>query len=104
MRLLTFCIMVGGLTLASPSAALAKTTWKAKVGGKTFRITLDDGVVNVVDKSLLTGRNMEVRDMMRAAVIQATGCEIIDEMWFDAKMKGRFKCPDGTGPRSPVGS
>lgn len=103
-RLMRFSLVVVevALLVGLPGQASAKTTWKTKVEGTTFRITLDGDVVNVVDKSIFTGRNMDVRDKMRAAVLQATGCEIVDEMWFDAKMKGKFRCPDGQAPRQPA--
>lgn len=97
----TLSVLATLILLTTPAGVSAKTTWKTKVDGTTFRITLDDGVLNVVDKSILTGRSMDIRDKMRAAVLQATGCEITDELWFDAKLKGKFNCPAGQMPKPP---
>lgn len=99
--------LCAGAILASaasvPAAGKDHTTWKVKVDGSSFRVTLDKhGVLNVVNKAFFTGRSMDVRDKMRQAVTKATGCQIVDEMWFDAKLKGRISCPDGETPRPPA--
>ena len=81
------------MTAAPAVADPAPATWITKVDKSKFRVTLkDNGVVEVVNKAFLTGRTMDVRDQMRTAVHQATGCELVDELWFDAKLKGKLSC------------
>lgn len=80
------------------SADPAPDTWIVKIEKSKFRVTLgNDGVVEVVNKAFLTGRTMSVRDQMRTAVRQATGCDLVDELWFDAKLKGKLSCEGNEG-------
>lgn len=67
--------------------------FKTKVGSSSYRVITEGGRVTVLNKALLTGRTMDDRDKRRMAVKQATGCDITDEMWFDAKMVGTLTCP-----------
>ncbi|WP_294292654.1 hypothetical protein [uncultured Sphingomonas sp.] len=94
--MLTAWLLAGPTSMTAVQADQRSKT--VQIGSSKFRVTVaSDGIVTVVNKALLTGRNMDVRDKMRLAVTQATGCELRDEMWFDAKLRGKLLCSDGSG-------
>lgn len=90
--LFLFSAAIGG---AGPSSAAERQTWKTRVNGALYRVTIDRDVVIVAKKSIISARTMQIRDEMRIAVRQATGCELTDELWFEATLKGRLSCPEG---------
>jgi hypothetical protein len=71
-----------------------KKTSIVKIDKSSFRVTLVGDTVIVANKAMIAGRTMKVRDQMRRAVIEATGCELTDELWFDATLKGRLLCTE----------
>lgn len=77
---------------ADPDAAPERREFKAKVGSSTYRVIAEGNRVTVLNKAFLTGRTMDDRDRRRMAVKQVTGCDVTDEMWFDAKMVGTLTC------------
>lgn len=87
-----------GLSAAEP----ARTTYRAKVEGSTFRVTVEGDTVTVANKAVITGRTVQVRTKMRAAVKVATGCEIIDELWVEAVLKGILDCSATDAQAAPA--
>ena len=71
----------------------SKRRLKTEVDGSRYKIVVRGDQVEVLNLAILTGRTMVDRDRRRIAVRQATGCNITDEMWFDAKMIGTLTCP-----------
>ncbi|MDF1506309.1 hypothetical protein [Roseisolibacter sp. H3M3-2] len=81
--------------LAAPEQVVpvTKTDHKVKVEGRTFRVTVwPDGKVEVAHKAFVTALTLEVRDQMRVAVKEATGCTLVDEFIVAPIVQGKLRC------------
>lgn len=90
-----YLITTAAAVVATTAPALpepARKTYHVKVEGSSFRVTVKGDTVIVANKAMITGRTLEVRAKMRLAVKAATGCQITDDLWFDAVLKGALAC------------
>ncbi|QOT71870.1 hypothetical protein H5V43_01440 [Sphingobium fuliginis] len=74
---------------------------KVSIDGQSFRvIRYDNGSVKVVDGGIFgDGVSYNLRERMRKAAKQGTGCELADDFWLDGKLIGTLRCP-GEGAAS----
>lgn len=75
--------------------------YKVKIDGKSYRIRVQGENVKAISKAMLSAATLDQRDDLRNAVRVATGCEIVDDFWDDAKLAGKLKC---TEPGTPLPS
>lgn len=77
-----------------PVVAASPTSkeYKVKVEGKSYRVKVKGTEVYVSDKSMLTAATLESRSRMRKAVKDATGCNIVDDFWLEARLAGKLDC------------
>ncbi|WP_132263886.1 hypothetical protein [Novosphingobium sp. PhB57] len=82
--------------LASPAIAGAKAVarYKTEVEGQAFKIIrYDNDSVKVVGTGLIVpGYSYKLRNRMRQAAKQVTGCEIADDFDQDGKLIGTLVC------------
>ncbi len=101
--MIAVALAIAAITATGLSAAeSARTTYRAKVEGSTFRVTVEGDTVTVANKAVITGRTVQVREKMRAAVKIATGCEITDELWVEAVLKGVLVCSATAAAAAPA--
>jgi hypothetical protein len=86
--------VIGLALLAAPTlaATLPDGEYKATVDGKAYRIKIKAGTIKVMQKSMIAGRSLAIRDNMRAAVLIATKCKIVDDYWDEARLVGKLDC------------
>lgn len=87
---------------SAPAAARAKAVerHKAMVDNQSFKvIRYGNGSVKVVDGGVFgDGVSYNLRERMRGAAKQATGCDIADDLWLDGKLIGTLVCQASQGP------
>lgn len=81
---------------ASAGATPGVTVRHVDVNGRRFRVEVQGDMVFVQRSTLVSGVTMELRDQMREAVKQATGCSITDEMAIGLSMtlQGKLLCAE----------
>lgn len=86
----------------SPALAGAKAVerYKAVVEGQTFKvIRYDNGTVKIVDGGVFgPNYSYNLRNRMRQAAKQATGCEVTDDFDQDGKLIGKLACSPDAQP------
>jgi hypothetical protein len=88
---LALAAIITGQAAAHPPQ---KANIKAVVDGSTFLVRVRGDQVVVANKAMFVAQTMDLRDKMRTAVQQATGCQITDEIWLETKLGGKLNCPD----------
>jgi hypothetical protein len=86
------------------SSALADApiaNYKVKVEGKSFRVRVQGDTVKSIPKAAIAGQSLAQRDRLRAAVVEATGCKIVDDYWDESRLAGKLQCPQGHEMPSP---
>ena len=85
------------------AATPAPGNHKVVVDGKTYRVKVQGKQVGVFNKSLISYRSPELRDVMRSAVRQAVGCDIRDDYWEGAHLVGMLDCSveEAAPPKMP---
>lgn len=89
---------LAALFFIMPCPVLAEApvvNYKAKVDGKSFRVRVQGDTVKSIPKAAIAGQSVQQRDRLRAAVLAATGCEIVDDYWDESRLAGKLKCPPG---------
>lgn len=66
--------------------------YKVKVDGKSFRVRVQGDQVKAIPKGMIAGQSISQRDTLRAAVLAATGCKIVDDYWDESRLAGKLKC------------
>lgn len=74
-------------------ALMLETNSITKVDGSTYRVEVRGEVVRVYQKAVISKVSMDRRAKMRKAVIQATGCNIVDDYWRETSLEGMLACP-----------
>jgi len=80
-----------GVALGSAAPA-ADGTFKTKVNGSTYRVSVSNGYFEVAKKSIFVVGSVKLRDEMRAAVAGATGCTARDDMMVGNILQGKLEC------------
>lgn len=81
------------LLLATAALAAEKVERKVTVDGSRYRVSWRGDEVEVASKGLIAVRSLRSRDRMRAAVLSATGCKLVDEMPVNAAViQGKLDC------------
>lgn len=82
------------LTAYPADAARKITTASSVVNGKTYKvIRYDNGTVKVVEGGVFgKAPGLVLREAMRRAVHQTTGCTMTDDFFVDAKLMGTLTC------------
>ena len=103
MRWLQIAALTMGLMISEASIARGPdATYFVRVGKSTFRVSRSGEVVEVAKKSVFVLRSVQLRDQMREAVAQATGCSITDELMTGNILQGKLSCEKPTdGQRAP---
>lgn len=90
------------LACASTASAGPKPVerYKANVEGQTFKvIRYDNGSVKIVDGGVFgPSYSYNLRDRMRRAAKQATGCDVADDFDQDGKLIGKLVCSTDAQP------
>lgn len=104
MKRITFTVILAISVVWITCPVHAKTpvvNYKVKIEGKSYRIRVQGENVKAIPKAMLSAATLDQRDDLRKAVKVATGCEIIDEFWDDAKLAGKLKCTEQGTPLPP---
>ena len=80
------------LALFAPSNGPSTINHKVEIDGKNYRVKVKGRTVEVFDKSVITVRSPERRLRLKAAVLEATGCQITEEYWETAHLEGILDC------------
>lgn len=82
----------GAPAIAGPKAV---QRYKAVVEGQTFKvIRYENSTVKIVDSGVFgPNYSFALRDRMRRAAKQATGCDVADDFDQDGKLIGKLVCP-----------
>ncbi|MEK7454345.1 MAG: hypothetical protein AABZ76_05435 [Pseudomonadota bacterium] len=92
------------MALPSTGHARAKEVGRQKVSvdDQSFKvIRYDNGSVKVVDGGIFgDGTSYNLRERMRKAAQQGTGCDIADDFWLDGKLIGTLVCDTKAGAPS----
>ena len=95
-KIATAGFVVACLLMPSVGHSRAKEVGREKVtiDNQTFRvIRYDNGSVKVIDGGIFgDGTSYNLRERMRKAARQGTGCDIADDFWLDGKLMGTLKC------------
>ena len=88
----------------SLAATPASGNYKVEVDGKTYRVKVQGTQVGVFNKSLVSYRSPEIRDVMRRAVREAVGCNIRDDYWEGSHLVGMLECSanEAVPPKTPA--
>lgn len=85
--LLTGCVTAG----VGPTGA-ETITHLAVIDSSTYKVRVTGEHVTVANQALVTSFNLVEREKMRAAVKQATGCELVDEVFLETRLGGKLRC------------
>ncbi len=97
---LTAILAIAVIGITCPAHAKEPVVnYKVKIDGKSYRVRVQGENVKSISKAMLTGVSLSQRDDLRNAVKVATGCEIVDDYWEEAKLAGKLKC---TEPGTPL--
>lgn len=92
----TAFLLLSLLGWGGPAFAGAKAVqrYKVVVDGQTFKVVrYDNGTVKVIDGGVFgPAYSYNLRDQMRQAAKQATGCDIADDFDQDGKLIGKLVC------------
>ncbi|MEC3911525.1 hypothetical protein U5A82_13950 [Sphingobium sp. CR2-8] len=100
------CIAIGlsiafaaGLSSLAYARAKAVERYQATVDNQGFKIIrYDNGSAKVLQSGMFgDGISFNLRDRMRRAAKQATGCDMADDFWLDGKLVGTLVC-DAAAP------
>lgn len=84
--------MIVAMMSDMPQRPDAATT-RVQVEGSTYRVRVRGSEVEVASKRLLAVKSVANRERMRRAVIEATGCQIIDELVLSPSiLQGKLSC------------
>ncbi|MEE4452860.1 hypothetical protein [Novosphingobium resinovorum] len=84
--------------IANPAAAKNVEVRRIQIDGETFRIAIFSGTeVKVTTKKFPTPfgdhRTTERLGRIQRAVREATGCELVNDLWIEIWRQGRLDCP-----------
>lgn len=93
----TMSILMPMWAVGSPAIAGAKAVerYKTEVEGQPFKVIRydNDSVKVVVGGFLGTAYSFKLRNRMRQAAKQVTGCDVTDDFDQDGKLIGKLVCP-----------
>ena len=91
---------LAAIVASTPGSAKAtKVNHFVEVDGTRYRVAVyNNEIVLVANKSLVVAYDPYERDRQRKAVVEATGCKVVDELPSnDGKTRGKLDCSEKVG-------
>lgn len=94
--LAAFALVLAAMTSdgsATASGPPEMHTYVTVAGVRYHVATLEDRV-HVTGDPVSARPSPETRELMRQAVVEATGCRIVEDRWVEAALRGKLDCTD----------